>query len=81
MTPIEIRHNPSLKTEYPLGLTMGEFRKFTKDLHDSVEVTIQLQPNFFSSTASVEIVIMRHPNGYSCPLLSITPTTPPPPAE
>ena len=68
----------TVKQEYFIGMTMGEFRKFTKDLHDSVEVTIQLQPNFFSSTASVEIVIMRHPNGYSCPLLSITPTTPPP---
>ncbi len=64
-----------MNQSFPLGMTMAELRKFTKDLHDSVEVCICTAPDFLAATKSAEISILVNPSGHRMPVLVLTPQT------
>ena len=60
-----------MKLQYPLGLTMAEFRKFTKDMHDSVELCVSVTEGTISAVKAAEISIPVNPDGHRLPVLII----------
>lgn len=70
-----------MKHEYPLGLTLGEFRKLTAEHPDNAEIFVTATDNSFYSTERVVLspftILALPPCQFPAILLKPKPTTPP----
>mgnify|MGYP003527041611 CR=1 FL=1 len=57
-------------------MTMAEFRKFTTDMHDSVELCVSVTEGTISAVKAAEISILVNPDGHRLPVLVVTGTNP-----